>query len=239
MEGAKYDFEIFQELTRRMQIEELPTDEKSRQQLLQRYQMTPAMILDGGMRKGAYGLSLAEVKAAEHGMDLGPLKSRFPERLHTEGQKINLVPKIFQEDLKRLQNAPDTNGHLLLIGRRHLRSNNSWMHNSHRLVKGGDRCTVLVHPSDAIARNLQNGQKVVVSSRVGKVELSLEISDEMMEGVVSIPHGWGHGRKKIKMQIAASHPGVSVNDLTDELLIDELTGNAAVNGVPVELAALV
>ncbi|MFK7978432.1 MAG: molybdopterin-dependent oxidoreductase, partial [Saprospiraceae bacterium] len=198
-EGAKYDYEIFQELTRRMQVEELPADETSRKQLLQRYQMTPAMILDGGMQKGEYGLSLEEVKAAEHGMDLGPLKSRFPERLHTEGQKINLVPQIFQEDLKRLANAPDTNGHLLLIGRRHLRSNNSWMHNSQRLVKGRERCTVLMHPADAAARNLTVGQKVAVSSRVGKIELPVEISDKMMQGVVSIPHGWGHRRKKIKM----------------------------------------
>lgn len=237
-EGAKYDYEIFQELTRRMQIEELPSDKTARQQMLQRYQMTPAMILDGGMQKGEYGLSLEEVKASEHGMDLGPLKPRFPERLHTEGKKINLVPQIFQEDLKRLQSAPDTNGHLLLIGRRHLRSNNSWMHNSHRLVKGGDRCTVLMHPADAAARNLVEGQKVAVSSRVGKVELPIEISDEMMEGVVSIPHGWGHGRQRINMQVAQAHPGVSVNDLTDELLIDELTGNAAVNGVPVEVGAL-
>ena len=236
--GAKYDYEIFQELTRRMQVGDLPTEEASRQKILAQYQMTPAMILDGGLRKGEYGLSLAEVKAAVHGLDLGPLKPRFPERLHTEGQTINLVPQIFQDDLKRLANAPDTNGHLLMIGRRHLRSNNSWMHNSHRLVKGGDRCTILMHPNDATARNLTAGQQVKVNSRVGEVELPVEISDEMMEGVVSIPHGWGHGRKRIKMQVAEAHPGVSMNDLTDELLIDELTGNAAVNGVPVEVGAL-
>ena len=197
------------------------------------------MILDGGLQKGEYSLSLAAVKAAEHGMDLDSLKPRFPERLHTEGQLINLVPQIFQDDLKRLENAPNTNGHLLLIGRRHLRSNNSWMHNSQRLVKGGDRCTVLMHPTDAAARNLTTGQKVEVSSRVGKVELPVEISAEMMEGVVSIPHGWGHGRKKIKMKIAAAHPGVSMNDLTDEFFVDELTGNAAVNGVVVEVGGVV
>ena len=237
-EGAKYDYEIFQELTRRMKIDQLPEAKTARQKMLAQYQLTPAMILDGGLQKGEYGLSLAEVKAAKHGMDLGPLKPRFPERLQTEGQIINLVPQIFQDDLKRLENVPDTNGHLLLIGRRHLRSNNSWMHNSHRLVKGGDRCTVLMHPTDAAARNLAKGQKVAVSSRVGKVELPVEISTEMMEGVVSIPHGWGHGRKKIKMRIAEAHPGVSMNDLTDELFIDELTGNAAVNGVPVEVRVL-
>jgi len=229
---------IFQELTRRMQVGDLPTDATSRRKIAAQYQLTPAMILDGGLQKGEYGLSLKEVKAAEHGLDLGPLKPRFPERLHTEGQKINLVPQIFQADLKRLQTAPDTNGHLLLIGRRHLRSNNSWMHNSQRLVKGGDRCTILMHPADAAARNLVKGQKVAVSSRVGQIELPVEISDEMMEGVVSIPHGWGHGRKDIKMQVAEAHPGVSMNDLTDELFIDELTGNAAVNGVVVEVGVL-
>ncbi len=236
--GAKYDYEIFQELTRRMQVGDLPTEEASRQKILAQYSLTPAMILDGGLQKGEYGLSLAEVKAAEHGLDLGPLKPRFPERLQTEGQTINLVPEIFQEDLKRLKDAPDTNGHLLMIGRRHLRSNNSWMHNSQRLVKGGDRCTILMHPTDAAARNLTAGQKVAVNSRVGQVELPVEISAEMMEGVVSIPHGWGHGRKRIKMKVAEAHPGVSMNDLTDELLIDELTGNAAVNGVPVEVGAV-
>ncbi len=237
-EGAKYDYEIFQELTKRMQHDELPTDAGLRQKIDAQYSFTPEMVLDGGLKKGEYGLSLAEVKAAEHGIDLGPLRPRFPERLHTTDQKINLVPTIFQEDLKRLKTAPDTNGHLLLIGRRHLRSNNSWMHNSQRLVKGRDRCTMLIHPNDAKARNLVEGQRVAVSSRVGKVEIPVEISDEMMEGVVSIPHGWGHGRKKIKMKIAQAHAGVSANDLTDELLIDELTGNAAVNGVPVEVGAL-
>ena len=237
-EGTKYDYEIFQELTRRLQVPELPADETEREQVLQQYKLTPAMILDGALKKGEYGLSLKEVKAAEHGIDLGPLKSRFPERLQTIDKKINLVPTIFQEDLNRLATASDTNGHLLLIGRRHLRSNNSWMHNSQRLVKGRERCTVLMHPNDAAVRNLNAGQQVAVSSRVGKVELPLEISDEMMEGVVSIPHGWGHGRKKIKMNIAQANPGVSANDLTDELLIDELTGNAAVNGVPVEIKAV-
>ena len=237
-EGTKYDYEIFQELTKRMSIPEWPTDKAEQARINQQFSLTPEMILDGGLRKGEYGLSLADLKEKPHGIDLGPLKSRFPERLHTPEQKINLVPEIYQEDLKRLANTPDTNGHLLLIGRRHLRSNNSWMHNSHRLVKGRERCTLLLHPNDASQRQIENDQKVTVKSRVGQVEIPVEISDEIMEGVVSIPHGWGHGRKKIKMQIAQANPGVSVNDLTDEYLIDELTGNAAVNGVPVEVLVL-
>ncbi|MEM1121654.1 MAG: molybdopterin oxidoreductase family protein [Bacteroidota bacterium] len=234
-EGTKYDYEIFQELTKRMHHDELPTDAGLRQKIDAQYSYTPAMVLDGGLQKGEYNLSIEEVKKEVHGIDLGPLRPRFPQRLQTENKTINLVPEIYQEDLERLKNAPNTNGHLLLIGRRHLRSNNSWMHNSHRLVKGRERCTMLIHPKDAQDRNLAEGQKVAVSSRVGKVEIPIEISDEIMEGVVSIPHGWGHGRKKIRMQIAQAHAGVSANDLTDEFWIDELTGNAAVNGVPVEV----
>ena len=235
-EGTKYDYEIFAELTQRMQVEHLPEDEALRQKMLLQYHITPQMILDGGLQKGEYGLTLKELKNHPHGMDLGPLKSRFPDRLHTEDKTINLVPNLFVEDLKRLEQAEDTNGHLLLIGRRHLRSNNSWMHNSFRLVKGRERCTLLIHPKDAAARNLKEGEKASVKSRIGELELPVEISDEMMPGVVSIPHGWGHDRKNIRLNVAQAHPGVSANDLTDELWVDELTGNAAINGVPVEVS---
>jgi anaerobic selenocysteine-containing dehydrogenase len=127
---------------------------------------------------------------------------------------------------------------LILIGRRQLRSNNSWMHNSHRLVKGPDRCTVIMHPEDAARLGLAAAQRVRVSSRVGSIELGLAVSDEVMPGVVSIPHGWGHDRPGVALQTAAQHPGASVNDLTDETLLDELCGNAALNGVPVRVEAL-
>jgi anaerobic selenocysteine-containing dehydrogenase len=236
--GAKYDYEIFQALTQRMQAEHLPEDPVLRQKMMMQYALTPQMILDMGLKKGAYQLSLADVKAAPHGIDLGPLKSRFPERLHTEGKKIKLVPEIFIKDLERLAETPSTNGHFLLIGRRHLRSNNSWMHNSFRLVKGRERCTLLMHPADAKKKNFKEGQQVCVKSRVGELQIDLEVSDEMMPGVISIPHGWGHQRKGIQLEVAQAHPGVSVNDLTDELWIDELTGNAAVNGVPVEVVGV-
>ena len=112
------------------------------------------------------------------------------------------------------------------------------MHNSQRLVKGRDRCTLLMHPKDAQERTLSNGDQVAVRSRIGEVAIAVEISEEIMEGVVSIPHGWGHHRKGIQLDIAEAHPGVSVNDLTDERFIDELSGNAAVNGVPVEVEML-
>ena len=131
--------------------------------------------------------------------------------------------------------APDQ---LLLIGRRDVRSNNSWLHNSHRLVKGKDRCTALINPLDAQRLAIADGDLVRVTSRVGSVELAAHISDEMMLGVISIPHGWGHNLSCTQWQTAQDHAGVSVNDLTDEMQIDELSGNAVLNGVPVTLAAV-
>ena len=124
---------------------------------------------------------------------------------------------------------------LQLIGRRHLRSNNSWMHNSERLVKGHDRCTLMIHPETAAIRGILNLEKVQIESRVGRVEIIVEITDEIMPNVVSIPHGFGHARKGVQLEVATAHAGVSLNDLTDELLIDELTGNAAFTGVPVRI----
>jgi anaerobic selenocysteine-containing dehydrogenase len=126
---------------------------------------------------------------------------------------------------------------LLLIGRRHLRSNNSWMHNSARLVKGRDRCTLLMHPETARDNGLSDGQQVTVESRVGAVSLALEITDGIRPGVVSIPHGYGHAREGVLLDVAAQHAGVSLNDLTDHALLDELTGNAAFSGVPVRVTA--
>ena len=123
-----------------------------------------------------------------------------------------------------------------LIGRRDLRSNNSWLHNSPRLVKGPVRCTLLMHPTDASARGLKNGQRVTVRAAKGTAEVPLEISDEVMPGVVSLPHGWGHDRAGIRLSVAQRHAGTSVNDVTDEELIDALCGTAALNGVSVEVA---
>jgi len=237
--GAKYDYEIFIELTKRLQADQLPKDEMLRQKIEMSYHLTPETIIDAGLRKGAYDLTLQDLKDNPHGIDLGPLQTRFPERLHTANKKIQLVPDLFPPDLERLKETADTSSQLLLIGRRHLRSNNSWMHNSQRLVKGRDRCTLLMHPTDAASRQLQNGDLVTVQSRTGKVEIALEISKDIMVGVVSIPHGWGHNREGIQLAIAQAHPGVSMNDLTDEYLIDKLSGNAAVNGVPVEVFAKV
>jgi anaerobic selenocysteine-containing dehydrogenase len=126
---------------------------------------------------------------------------------------------------------------LLLIGRRHVRSNNSWMHNYHRLVKGKPRHQLLMHPQDLARRGLHDGQRVRISSRVGAVEVEVLASAEMMPGVVSLPHGWGHGRPGVQMSIATEQPGCSANDLTDERQLDALSGNAALNGVPVTVQA--
>jgi len=126
---------------------------------------------------------------------------------------------------------------LRLIGRRHVRDYNSWMHNYRRLVKGKNRCTVMMHPADMAARNIADGDTVSVRSRAGEVSLPAEATEDMMPGVVSIPQGYGHNRDGIQMDIAVANAGVSCNDITDELALDVLSGNAAVNGVPVEVSA--
>jgi len=193
-----------------------------------------------GVRVGRLGtpgrVSLRRLRRTPHGIDLGPLQPRLPGRLHTRDGLIHLAPPEYLADLPRLRarmSAPPPE--LVLIGRRHLRSNNSWMHNSPRLVKGRPRCTLLVHPSDAEARGLDDGAMARLSSRVGAVEVPVEVTESIMPGVVSLPHGWGHGRGGTRLSTAAEHPGVSLNDVTDERFVDTLTGNAAVSGVVVRL----
>ncbi len=185
------------------------------------------------------GLSLSALEAAPHGVDLGPLEPCLPGRLFTRGRRIDLAPDRFLADLPRLREAMarlsvESPG-LALIGRRDLRSNNSWMHNSERLVRGAERCTLLMHPKDAEERELRHGQPVRVSSRVGGVEVTLAVSDGMAPGVVSLPHGWGHGRAGTRLAVANVHAGASLNDLTDDLRVDPLSGTAAFSGTPVEV----
>ncbi len=207
-------------------------------------------MLDLAFRFGPYGtglfgdgLTLAKVKAAPHGIDLGPLQPALPGRLWTKNKRIALAPEMLTQDVPRLQawlqSQPmpsAANGTLLLIGRRQLRSNNSWMHNSERLVRGKARCTLLVHPDDARQYGITSGQMVRVISRVGEIIAPAEVSDEVMPGVVSLPHGWGHDRPGVQLDVARRYPGVSINDITDEQLVDEVSGNAALSGVPVRLA---
>ncbi|HEX5910222.1 MAG TPA: molybdopterin oxidoreductase family protein [Thermoleophilaceae bacterium] len=199
----------------------------------------------GLMRKGPFrALTVGKVKKAKHGIDLGPLEPRLPGALATPGKRVRLAPELFVEEARELARLADerdlalADGYdLTLIGRRSLRSNNSWLHNSARLMKGADRCTALLHPDDAAARGLADGAAVRVASSVGEIELPLEVSDEMRPGVISIPHGFGHGRDGVGWKLAASKPGVSVNDVTDPAVLDRLTGNAAYNAVPVRVAA--
>jgi anaerobic selenocysteine-containing dehydrogenase len=127
---------------------------------------------------------------------------------------------------------------LVLIGRRQLRSNNSWMHNVATMMRGSNRCTLLMHPADAERLGLIEGSVAEVASRVGRVRVPVEVTDEVMPGVVSLPHGWGHGAPDVRLSVAAAHPGVSSNDLTDEDSIDPLSGNSVMNGIPVTVTAV-
>jgi anaerobic selenocysteine-containing dehydrogenase len=196
----------------------------------------PEAILEAGLRLGPHRLSLAKLRAAPHGLDLGALESRLPKRLATPDRKLHLAPREYLLDLGRLEErwAQPARG-LVLIGRRHLRSNNSWMHNSERLVKGPTRCTLLIHPDDAAVRGLDDGGRAKVSTGVGEIVLPVEVTDEMMPGVVSVPHGWGHGRKGVKLGVASAHAGESVNDILDPQVIDQLSGTSALTGQGVEI----
>ena len=182
------------------------------------------------------GLSLKRLKAAPHGVDLGPLEPNLLRRLATRDGRVALAPERFLADLARAaealqQPAPD----LALIGRRHVRSNNSWLHNSQRLVKGKPRCTLQIHPQDAARRGVLDGTTVRLRSRVGEVRVAAEITTDVMPGVVSLPHGWGHDRDGIRLGVASRHAGASINDVVDDQRIDTLTGTAVLNGTPVEV----
>ena len=245
---TRHDWEILLELQTRMQHDGLYG--RVKRGLTKRF-LGPERILDLGLRFGPYGarlnpfsrgLTLRKVKAAVHGIDLGPLTPCLPARLRTSDKRIELAPEVLVKDVERVKAKFDraslpANGHLLLIGRRELRSNNSWMHNSQRLVRGKSQCTILMHPSDAAHRHLEKGQVVSVRSRVGAVEVPIEISEEMMPGVVSMPHGWGHDRLGVELEVARQHAGESINDITDNLAIDALCGTAAFNGTWVAIDA--
>jgi anaerobic selenocysteine-containing dehydrogenase len=195
----------------------------------------PERLLDLALRTGPYQLTLGELEAHPHGIDLGPLVPRLPEVLRTPSGKVELAPALFAADVERLRAALDTppDGSMLLIGRRDLRSNNSWMHNVELLVSGPERCTVLVHPDDAERFGL--GTRAKVSTSQGAVELPVQVTDEIMPGVISIPHGWGHDDPGAVLRVAAEHAGANSNLLADDQLVDPVSGNAVLNGIPVEL----
>jgi anaerobic selenocysteine-containing dehydrogenase len=208
----------------------------------------PSRVLDLLLRAGPYGdgfdarrdgLSLERLREAQHGIDLGPLDSRLPGALATPSGKIELVHELLAADVERLRRSLERGADgLVLIGRRQLRSNNSWMHNAQSLVKGPERCTLLIHPRDAERLGVVEGARVRITSRIGAVEAPATVSDEMMPGVVSLPHGWGHGLEGVRQRVAASHPGAPSNFLADPELVDTLSGNAVLNGIPVSVAAV-
>ncbi|WP_417594141.1 molybdopterin oxidoreductase family protein [Parasphingorhabdus sp.] len=229
-DGEKTDWEIIAELTREILAQDGQDVPNIRE---------PRDVLDGMLQSSPAGLTLAEVEAAPNGIDLGPLRPCMAERLRTGDKMILCAHPDFLAELQRFavsldNEQPDS---LRLIGRRHVRQNNSWLHNSKRLFKGPDRCTLMIHPDDAAARGLSDGAMATVTSRVNSVDISVEVSDDVMPGVVSIPHGFGHGRKGVGLSVAGEKPGVSINDLTDTESFDPLSGNAVLNAVSVTVEA--
>nr|WP_202458667.1 molybdopterin oxidoreductase family protein [Streptomyces sp. SID5464] len=206
----------------------------------------PERRLDMMLRLGPYGdgfgvrpdgLTLQKLLAHPHGIDLGPLRPRLPQPLKTRSGTVELLPRPIADDLPRLKRAreerPDG---LVLVGRRHLRSNNSWMHNVPALTGGSNRCTLHIHPEDAERLGVRDGAPVRVKGAGGEVTAPAEVTDDVRRGVVSLPHGWGHDRPGTRLGHAATDPGVNVNQLLDGRLLDPLSGNAVLNGVPVEVA---
>lgn len=206
----------------------------------------PERLLDLMLRLGPYGdgfgavadgLSLAKLEENPHGIDLGPLKPRIPDVLRTPTGMVELAPKELLADVPRLAASLERHDdQLVLISRRHLRTNNSWMHNLPKLVSGPPLCTLQVHPTDAYALGLVDGGEAKVSSKVGSVTAPVEVTEAIMPGVVSLPHGFGHGAPGTAMRVANAVGGVNSNLLTDDSMIDEVSGNAVLNGIPVELA---
>ncbi|MFI1563411.1 molybdopterin oxidoreductase family protein [Streptomyces sp. NPDC020490] len=207
----------------------------------------PERRLDLMLRLGPYGdgfgarpdgLSLERLLAHPHGIDLGPLRPRLPQPLKTPSGKIELLPRPIADDLPRLRTAMrERPAGLVLVGRRHLRSNNSWMHNVPALTGGSNRCTLHINPQDAERLGVRDGAAVRVTGAGGEVTVPAEVTDAVRVGVVSLPHGWGHDRPGTRLGHASADPGVNVNQLLDGSLLDPLSGNAVLNGVPVEVDA--
>jgi anaerobic selenocysteine-containing dehydrogenase len=190
-------------------------------------------------RHGTAGPSLKELKQNPHGVDLGPLTKSLPDLLPPQQKQIDLAPKPLVDDVDRLkrqlQSDSNEERELVLIGRRDLRSNNSWMHNSSKLMSGKPRCVLFMNPEDALRRGILESTNVQVTSRIGTIQTAVTLTDTIMPGVVSLPHGFGHHRPGVKLRVAQQNAGVSINDLTDDFRIDELCGNAAFCGVPVQV----
>ncbi|MER6997268.1 molybdopterin oxidoreductase family protein [Streptomyces sp. NPDC000410] len=198
----------------------------------------PERRLDMMLRLGPYDLTLDHLLAHPHGVDLGPLRPRIPQILKTRSGRVELLPAPIAADLPRLRSAlAQRTDRLVLVGRRHLRSNNSWMHNVPALNGGSNRCTLQIHPADATRLGLADGATARVTADGGALEVPVEITDAVRTGVVSLPHGWGHDRPGTRMSVAAARPGVNVNQLLDGSRLDPLSGTAVLNGFPVDVSA--
>jgi anaerobic selenocysteine-containing dehydrogenase len=233
--GARHDWEIYAEITRRIR-RRLGTKAPLRKRLVSaaRMRVSPTRIVDLLLRTDKARLSVRKLRRRPEGIDLGPLRPVLPGRLKTKDHRIHAAPPLVLDDLARLDEAsPTGDGELLLIGRRHQRDCNSWMHNTTRLTKGRARHHLLMHPEDLSERGISDGATVAVSSRVGMVEAEVQASEDVMRGVVSLPHGYGHHREGVLLANATQVPGPSVNDLTDPSVVDQASGNAVLNGVPV------
>ena len=234
-DDARHDWEIFTELAERVTAL-LGAGLKDRLAIRARFAASPAAMIAGLLRFGGRTTMRALRKAPE-GVDLGPLRPTMPERLQTKTKRIDLTPELVVADLERVRASLETvepiaPDELLLIGRRHKQDCNSWLHNTERLTRGKPRHHLLMHPKDLAERGIDDGAVVRVSSRVGSVDVEVSCVDDMMQGVVSLPHGYGHQVGGTRMQHAATVAGVSINDLTDPERLD-VSGNAALNGVPV------
>jgi anaerobic selenocysteine-containing dehydrogenase len=234
-EGAMHDWEIFREIAlrtgRRIQGRRKPL--KKRLVEAVRLRLSPTRVLDLLLRTDAARLSVSRLRRGP--VDLGPLQPCLPDRLQTKDKRVHADPEPVLADLARLDAARVPDG-LVLVGRRHQRDNNSWMHNTTRLTKGKPRHQLLMHPDDLAERAIADGSWVQVKSAVGAVDVEVLASDDMMRGVVSLPHGYGHARDGVRLGNARSLPGVSMNDLTDPSVLD-VSGNAVLSGVPVEVTA--
>ncbi|MCL6416280.1 molybdopterin-dependent oxidoreductase [Aestuariirhabdus sp. Z084] len=198
---------------------------------------SPRQVVDRGLSVG--GLSVDELQQAPSGIDRGPMRPNLLQRIKTADGQIHCDVTECLQDIDRVEAAAQTPVQgLQLIGRRHVRCNNSWMHNSQRLVKGKSRTALLMNPEDASSHSLSEGDKAVLKSRVGEALVTVSTTDSLMPGVVSLPHGWGHQRPGVKLRVASEQSAPSANDLTDELWLDSLSGNAAINGVPVTVKAV-
>jgi anaerobic selenocysteine-containing dehydrogenase len=237
-DGAMHDWEIYREIALRTQ-KRLGAKAPLKKRIVQRVRLStsPTRLITLLLRRGGSGVTMKKLRVHPAGVDLGPLRAgQLPERMPRD--RVDAAPELVVADLERLREAPvPAADELLLIGRRHQRDCNSWMHNSVRLTKGKPRHQLLMHPDDLASRGLDDGATVSVSSRVGDVQVEVQATDDMMRGVVSLPHGYGHRREGVRLEQAVDLPGVSINDLTDAGLLD-VSGNAAFNGVPVRVSAL-